>query len=257
MRAILTYHSIDDSGSPISVRPDAFSRHVSWLVSGAVDVTTVEKLFALPASAEAVAITFDDAFANFEASAEALIERQIPVTVFVVSDRVGKTNAWDAPSRNIPELPLLDWSALARLQERGVEIGAHSRTHADLTRLPAAAVADEVCGSAELIARQTGVRPTVFAYPYGRVNARVAGVVANAYSFGCTTAFLPLGDDSAPEALPRLDMYYMQRRGRIEQWGTPAFQRFITLRHQLRRVRQAVTDVGRGEMRMLKLDSDG
>ena len=30
MRAILTYHSIDASGSPISCAPDAFGRHVSW-----------------------------------------------------------------------------------------------------------------------------------------------------------------------------------------------------------------------------------
>ena len=40
MRAILTYHSIDESGSPISVDPDAFRRHVRWLASGRVRVTT-------------------------------------------------------------------------------------------------------------------------------------------------------------------------------------------------------------------------
>ena len=38
MRAVLTYHSIDDSGSPISVRRDAFQRHVKWLASGQVAV---------------------------------------------------------------------------------------------------------------------------------------------------------------------------------------------------------------------------
>jgi peptidoglycan/xylan/chitin deacetylase (PgdA/CDA1 family) len=258
MRAILTYHSIDDSGSPISVRPDAFSRHVRWLASGTVTVTTVEELVKLPPSADAVAITFDDGFRNFEEHAQALLDRHMPVTVFVVSDRVGKTNAWDdRPSSRIPVLPLLDWPALARLRDRGVVLGAHSRTHADLTRMTPSELEDEVLGSADVIAREAGARPTLFAYPYGRVNSLVAAVVGSAYPFGCTTAFLPLSDDCAAERLPRLDMYYMQRRGRIEQWGTPAFQRFITLRHQLRRVRQAVTNVGRRQMRMLSLDSDG
>jgi hypothetical protein len=34
MRALLTDHWIDCSGSPISVAPQAFNRHVTWLMSG-------------------------------------------------------------------------------------------------------------------------------------------------------------------------------------------------------------------------------
>jgi peptidoglycan/xylan/chitin deacetylase (PgdA/CDA1 family) len=246
MRAILTYHSIDPSGSPISVHPEAFDRHVAWLTSGRVTVTTIDRLLSLPSSVDAVAITFDDAFVNFgETAAPRLLTHDLPVTLFVVSDRVGTTNAWAGrPDHGIPHLPLLDWSALARLQARGVLLGAHSRTHPDLTALGPAAVEDEICGSAELIERATGSRPTAFAYPYGRTDDRTARIAAGAYRCACTTEFRALDDGAADARLPRLDMYYFQRRGRIESWGSPDLARFISARRRLRRVRQWVMERG-------------
>jgi peptidoglycan/xylan/chitin deacetylase (PgdA/CDA1 family) len=76
------------------VHPDAFRRHVDWLTSGRVKATTLDDLVTLPSRSDAVAITFDDGFENFEEHGRRLLERGVPVTVFVVSDRVGKTNAW-------------------------------------------------------------------------------------------------------------------------------------------------------------------
>jgi hypothetical protein len=52
MRAILTYHSIDDSGSPISVDRAAFREHVTFLASGAVRVTDIAGVLAQPEDAE-------------------------------------------------------------------------------------------------------------------------------------------------------------------------------------------------------------
>jgi peptidoglycan/xylan/chitin deacetylase (PgdA/CDA1 family) len=239
MRGILTYHSIDTSGSPISVHPDAFDRHLAWLASGRVQVTTLDGLIALPASADAVAITFDDAFANFMEVAPRLLARGLPVTVFVVTDHVGTSNLWGGrPVPGIPALPLLDWPALIRLQEEGVALGAHSRTHPDLTGLGPAAVDEEVRGSADIIERRTGTRPTAFAYPYGRFDEATADRVADAFPYACTTEFRSLDIPEVPSRLPRLDMYYCQAAGRIEAWGTPAFRRWITLRRRLRSVRQ-------------------
>src|SRR5690606_37701023 len=60
MRAILTYHSIDESGSPISVSREAFRAHVRWLASGAVKVRPLAELVDARDGGDAVAITFDD-----------------------------------------------------------------------------------------------------------------------------------------------------------------------------------------------------
>jgi peptidoglycan/xylan/chitin deacetylase (PgdA/CDA1 family) len=243
MRAVLTYHSIDDSGSPISVRRDAFERQVKWLASGRVRVTSLSELVGLPAAADAVAVTFDDAFENFGTYAAPLLaDHGLPVTLFVVTERVGRTNDWNGrPVPGIPTLPLLGWPALDRLVTSGVSLGAHSRTHQDLTRLDGAALDDEIIGCAEQLARRLGVAPQAFAYPYGRVNDVAADCVTTAFAWGCTTDLRPLRDNEPSALLPRLDMYYFEAVSRLDAWGTPAFDRYLGIRRLSRRLRAMMT----------------
>ncbi|MEP7308834.1 MAG: polysaccharide deacetylase family protein [Acidobacteriota bacterium] len=239
MRAVLTYHSIDDSGSPISVGPDAFERHIRWLVSGKVQVTTLADLAAYPADAQAVALTFDDAFENFETHAAPLLTAHgLPSTVFVVTDHVGRTNAWNGqPGAGIPTLPLLDWAALERLVTAGITLGAHTRTHRPLTHLDGAAIEDEIGGSAECLRRRFGVAPQAFAYPYGAVTQAASDKVSETFSWGCTTDHRPFGESERPALIPRLDMYYYRAPGRLEAWQTPAFKRHLMVTQQRRRLR--------------------
>ncbi len=239
MRAILTYHSIDTSGSPISCHPDVFAHQVKWFASSRVRVTTVDELTRLPATTDAVALTFDDGFVNFrDVAVPRLLDHGFPVTLFVVAGLAGRTNSWDdGPHRATPSLPLLDWSALARLQEQGVTLGAHSQTHRRVTRLPAAAVEDEVRGCADRIEAEVGVRPSVFAYPYGHWDAQSAAMVARTYRWGCTTDFRLLAPTDEPSTLPRLDMWYFNQPGSLDGWGTRAFASKVGLRHVLRQTR--------------------
>jgi peptidoglycan/xylan/chitin deacetylase (PgdA/CDA1 family) len=244
MRAILTYHSIDPSGSPISCHPDAFAAHVDWLASGQVAVTTIDQLMDLPVDANAVAVTFDDAYVNFgELAAPRLLDRGFPVTLFVVADFAGTTNSWDdMPRRTTPQLPLLDWPALIRLQERGVTLGAHSRTHADLSRLDDGRIEQEVGGCVERMQARTGIRPTIFAYPYGHTSAASACAVERTFRFGCTTEFRALGPSDVPALLPRLDMYYFQRPGSLLRWGRRSFDARIRMRQFARRAKGITVD---------------
>ena len=246
MKAVLTYHSIDDSGSPISVHPSAFTRHVRWLASGQVKVTSLEDLLRLPPGSDAVAVTFDDGFENFSTrAAPLLIAHGLPATLFVVTDRAGTTNAWDQhPPPGIPILPLLGWAALERLAASGIGIGAHSRTHRDLTRLDGAALDDEIYGSADQCRSRLGFAPTAFAYPYGRISHAAAVRVSSAFACGCTTELRTLDLPYDAALLPRLDMYYFHQPQRLESWGTEAFARYVRLRRQARRAHALLTRDG-------------
>lgn len=246
MRAILTYHSIDASGSPISCHPDTFARHIAWLVSGRVTVTTIDELLRLPDDADAIALTFDDGFVNFNDAAAQLLDHGFPVTLFVVAARAGQRNSWDAgPGRQTPDLPLLDWPALVRLQEHGVTLGAHSLTHRSLPSLGAEELEAEVRGCADEIESRTGRRPDTFAYPYGHLNATTSQVVASVFPLACTTEFQPLSGTSAPSALPRLDMGYFARPGSLDGWGTARFRARLNVRHRLRQLRRgAMSAIG-------------
>lgn len=238
MRAILTYHSIDDSGSPISVPASVFAEHAAWLRSGQVRVTSIPDLLALPPATDAVAVTFDDGFCNFAVEAAPRLHG-LPVTLFVVTDHVGRTNQWRGRRQHgIPTLPLLDWPALRRLAESGVILGAHSHTHPDLTTLSAEAVADEVTGCADRLLSETGNAPDVFAYPYGSVSPSTTSAVAARFMWACTTEFRSLRARERHAELPRLDMYYFRQPGRLASWGTPGFHAYLNARRLLRGARR-------------------
>jgi peptidoglycan/xylan/chitin deacetylase (PgdA/CDA1 family) len=249
VRAIFTYHSIDDSGSPISVSPDAFRAHVRWLAASEVKVVPLARIVEHDDSADAVAITFDDGFQNFHVHAAPLLrELRMPATVFVVADHVGRDNAWkDAPASgpNVPRLALMSWDAVGQAREVGVEIGAHTRRHRDLATVRGADLEDEVAGCVERIAAEIGERPTSFAYPYGSVSDDVVTVVRDVFQRACTTElrFLSPADDVA--LLPRLDMFYFRDPGQLESWGSSAFRRRVWLRAQGRRVKRFMTLAGR------------
>lgn len=245
MKGILTYHSIDDTGSVISIDPATFRRHVEWLASGTVKVVPLAAIATLPPDDDAVAITFDDGFANFgEVAAPLLAGHGLPATVFVVSDAVGGTNAWRGiGDAGIPTLPLLGWDALGRLAAQGFEIGAHTRTHADLARAGAAAIEDEVAGSQATIAARLGAAPRAFAYPYGHVGAS-AEVVGRHFAWGCTTELRTVGPHDRPALLPRLDSYYFRDARRLARWGSTRLRCFIQLRASARGFRQRLSTMG-------------
>jgi peptidoglycan/xylan/chitin deacetylase (PgdA/CDA1 family) len=238
MRAILTYHSIDDSGSPISLPPAILRAQLTWLARRGVRVVTVDELLALPASTPAIALTFDDGFASVATYAAPLLaELGLPATVFVVSGHVGGTNAWGGRREpGIPEAPLLDWPALRLLVAQGVAVGAHTRGHPRLTDLPADAVVEELESCAERIREELGRRPHGFAYPYGATSPTVRAAAARTFMWACTTELREITDPVDRAAVPRVDMYYFRAPGALESWGTPAFARRLQVRRGLRRV---------------------
>lgn len=239
MRAILTYHSIDPSGSPISIDERTLRRHVEFFRSGRVAVVGLDELVRRPAHEDALAITFDDGFENFASSAWPLFEaHKLPVTLFVASRRVGANNAWDGTdAAGIPTLPLLDWGALRKLISRGLNIGSHSREHPRLTRCDDRQLQDELEGSAADLQTELGTRPTHFCYPYGDLDERVVAATRRVYSSACTTQLAVVPEACDPLRLPRLDAYYYRAPGLLETWGSPSFRAHLWLRARARSLR--------------------
>lgn len=242
MRAILTYHSIDPSGSPISVSPETFDRHVAWLASGRVRVVSLAEI-AAPAHRtpdDLVALTFDDAFDNFGTVAwPRLRAHALPATVYVVTRHVGGTNAWGGRAEpGIPHLPLMTWEALGRCRDEGLDVAAHTRTHPRLHSLSDAQVDEELIGSRDDLRTALDVTAASFAYPYGVWSAASATRAREVFGLACTDQYRTLGDADDAALLPRLDAFYFQAPGAFDDWGTPTFRARVALRHGLRRARR-------------------
>ena len=238
-RAILTYHSVDDSGSVISVSPGRFAEDVAWLASGAVEVLSVAELIAYRGARHAVAITFDDAFDNFAIHAwPRLREHELPATMFVPTAFVGQRNSWDTmPGGAMPNLALMTWETIAKLAEDGLTIGAHTRTHPDLRPLDDASLQTEIRGALDDIARKTGRRPEGFAYPYGYHDRRVVAAVRANCAWACTTRLGVLKEHQDVHCLPRLDAYFLRGPGRLGRFPAVSFRAYMSLRAGIRRIR--------------------
>jgi glycosyltransferase involved in cell wall biosynthesis/peptidoglycan/xylan/chitin deacetylase (PgdA/CDA1 family) len=121
-----------------------------------------------------------------------------------------------------PAARVLSWPELRRLAAEGVSLGAHSRSHPLLHRVPAERVAREVAGSVDDLRRETGRAPAAFAFPGGGVPADARRILEAA---GIRIAFTTA---SGLNALERAD-WLMLRRLAIGR-RTPA----LVLRARLR-----------------------
>ena len=216
-RAVLTYHSIDSSGSVLSVTPAMLRRRIESLLREHVLIRPAEEMQEAAGDESgrpAVALTFDDGFANFISEALPILgEYGLPATVFLVANYVGKTNDWPSQPSGFGGRKLLSWSAVEELSRAGVRFGAHTLTHPDLATLSIEAARAEIVESRQRIEDRTGRGVTSFAYPYGSESPALREIVGEHFAVGCSARLGYVGPGSPRASLERIDAYYL--RGRL------------------------------------------
>ena len=187
MLAILTYHSLDMSGSILSVAPQRFAEQMAHLAHLGFQGMSLRAAVAYRHAhgtwpERGVVLTFDDGYANcYEAALPVLRQHGFTATVFLVSGHIGGCNDWEPPLALLGTQPMLTWEQVAALAQAGLEIGAHTVTHRDLQRLTAAEVEGEISAARDDIAKRLGTPVESFAYPFGStkssgVRTRATGI---------------------------------------------------------------------------------
>ena len=176
MIPVLTFHALDESSSYLSVPPRVFARGLEhlhergWRTLSLGEIAT--RLEAgKPLPERALAITFDDGFRSVRTEGLPVLRAMgYTATLFPA------LGADDPAETMLPmdERPMLTWSQARELCDAGWEIGAHSRTHPDLTRLPSERVEAEMRDSRAVLEDRLGVRVSSFAYPFGRHDPRTS-----------------------------------------------------------------------------------
>lgn len=235
--AILTYHSLDDSGSVISTPPSQFQRQMEFLAASGIPVLPLDQALHRPGS---VAITFDDGFRNVLDHALPALERHgFPATIFVVSDYCGRGNNWPGQSAGIPSLPLMSWAELAGLPVP-ISVGAHTATHPNLMRLPACECEREMSECQTRIEQSLGRPVRWLAYPYGASSPEVRSLAGHHFDLAVGTLLQFLPARWNPLDLPRIDTYYFRGRLSLERLFTPSGRLYLGARALLRKARQYV-----------------
>jgi len=191
---ILMYHQIDASparGTPLrglTVTPGSFARQMGLLrLLGyrGVSMTELEPYLRGDAAGKVVGITFDDGYRNNLEHALPVLQRHgFTATCYAVSAPDVGRNAWDE-SLGVPQKPLLTPAEMRQWVGEGMDLGAHTRHHADLTQIGHDAAIDEIAGCKQELQDITGKEVRHFCYPYGRYKAEHVQMVKDA---GYTTA---------------------------------------------------------------------
>ena len=150
-------------------------------------------------------LTFDDGYASLVDHAyPVLADLGFTATTFLITDYVGKTNTWDV-RYTWKRLQHLSWSQVETWQARGFSFASHSATHRRLTWLSDRAVEAEVTTSRRLLTQRLGAAAgRAVAYPFGAVDARVAG---HARAAGYELGFGGVKGAADALQLPRIPVY--------------------------------------------------
>ncbi|HEX5145518.1 MAG TPA: polysaccharide deacetylase family protein, partial [Conexibacter sp.] len=212
---ILMYHRVAPSGAEATRRwrlhPDQFEAQLRHLRDAGYRSLTFEQWRAasdrrVTLPARSVLITFDDGYADFPAHALPLLRRYgFQATMFVVTDLVGASNAWD--ERVGERIELMDWPTLLGLREHGVELGSHSSAHRALVSLSAAELAIDLSRSRLRLQERTGEPVRTLCYPFGLNDVGVRAIAgACGFHHAVTTDEWQASFSDELLALPRLEV---------------------------------------------------
>ena len=186
--------------------PALFRAHLELFATSGYDVVTVSTALERLASDSfepTVALTFDDAYADFAENAlPALREYGLPATLFVPTAYVCRTAAW-LRREGETQRPIMSWDDLREAVRAGIECGAHSHSHPELDRLDNRALALKVCRPKELLKTQLDCKIRTFAYPFGFHSRRVRDAARKSYAAACEVGNRVCDSDSDRYALPR------------------------------------------------------
>lgn len=235
---ILTYHSLDDSGSVISTAPSAFGMQMKYLAQNGYQSLSLSEAAVLmherkPFPAKTFVMTFDDGYQNnYTRAFPILQEFGFKGTIFLISAYCG--TSWSGDASSLEARRMLSWAEIEEMHKYGIEFGAHTSTHPDLTRIPIGQAEREIKQSKEAIQERLGAEVTTFAYPYGRLNAIVREIARGQFRAACSTKLgkVEVADD--PLSLKRIDMYYLSDFRFFSKLATTRLAGYLALRQVLR-----------------------
>ena len=175
----------------LTVSPEAFERHLNWLKHAGYTAIAPSEWLAYAREGKQlpqkpVVLTFDDGYADLVQYAVPALQRHgFKAAIYVVTDRLGGCNEWDMANGSGPHR-LLTAQQVKGCAESGIEIGAHTCTHPDLTTVSPDVLYHEVQRSAVCLRELIGSDPISFAYPFGFHNAAVRKVVAGFFPMAWT-----------------------------------------------------------------------
>ena len=199
---IVMYHYIragvdpkkDPIGYGLSIPPTEFDHQMSLLKKQGYTSVHMTDLLAGRGGAKTIVLTFDDGYEDFYTSAYPILKKYgFTATLYIITGKIGGD--------------YMTWDQLRELQKAGFEIGAHTVTHPDLSKLSEVQQHKELADSKAALEQQLGISITHLCYPSGKYNATTISIAKSlGYTDATTTHPGSVGATDDPFALNRYRM---------------------------------------------------
>jgi len=175
---VFMYHRFGESKHPsTNVSIEQFKSHLEEFSKSKYNVATLNFIVdsfsaetSLPKNT--IAITVDDGYRSFLTEAWPLLKKYgFPATMFISTEPI------DAGIRGY-----LTWEEIRQLKSEGLEIGAHTRTHAHLNDLSINTIKEEIEHSNKRFLEEINEIPKLFSYPFGETSNAIINLIKD-YKF--------------------------------------------------------------------------
>ncbi|MEW6130586.1 MAG: polysaccharide deacetylase family protein [Acidobacteriota bacterium] len=186
---ILCYHGVtkresrgDNDAFGLHIRQDRFCAQIEYLLRNYRVISLKDYLIARRENRSlpdySVVLTFDDGFRNFKTVAAPLLcEKNIPVSIFLITDRIRQNNDLSLPTNWVSEddNEYLFWEDVRQLSnEKTIQFGSHTCSHRNLATLSLEEVDAELLDSRSMLNTYIPQPEMMFAYPYGGYSEEIA-----------------------------------------------------------------------------------
>lgn len=169
---ILSYHSINNSNSNLSLDTDSFEKQMIYLKKRNYKSVNFDQINLF--KKKQIIITFDDGYKDVLINALPILKKyNFNATCFFVSNFIGKRNDWDLNTEDYISKDLMTLADINEWISNGMFIGSHSHNHLDLTKLKINELNNELTYSKKILEDKFGCNVRDFCYPFGKVNKLV------------------------------------------------------------------------------------
>tara|TARA_B100000787_G_C16187755_1_gene295664 strand:- start:1216 stop:1938 length:723 start_codon:yes stop_codon:yes gene_type:complete len=192
---ILMYHSIESMPKKTVMRslhvpPSSFNLQM-WILKTlgykGLSIRELQPYLKGDKIGKVVGITFDDGYQNNLLNAAPVLKKyNFSATCYIVSESQGSSNTWDL-HHGITQRPLMTIAEVKAWLNLGMDIGAHTKTHIDLTSVSKQQAQKEIRDCKSQLEKTYNVEVTDFCYPFGRFNQLVCNMTRDSGYLSATT----------------------------------------------------------------------
>ena len=170
---ILVYHRFGEGQFPsTNIRMEQFKSHILELRRKRYNILPITEIIQKIDNKEklpdfTIGLSIDDAYSSvYEKAWPLLREAKIPFTLFISTDVVDRQATG-----------YMSWDQIRELKSSGVTIGSQTKSHKHLPLISIEDAKQEIDKANVRIKREIGLRPDLFAYPYGEYNSSVRELI--------------------------------------------------------------------------------